>query len=523
MAVYRVQFVRPPLILRVAAISMLVVWQMVTAPSLVAQSEPTTSSSDATTVYWDQVRPVLQKRCFACHRGEQARGGFDLSTVAGVKAGSTSGAAVVSGKPEQSLLFTLPAHMENPKMPPSGNRIPQSELDLISGWITGGLAERIAPAASDSAGAEGRKTAISINTRRPGQSGMSAGNASDHPDTASMISSGNITESIKIRSRAELMRGVDQSLPGLSRNVAPITAMAASPTATKIAVSGYRQVVLADWETGDLVSSMPFPEGSAFALRFSTDGNLLLIAGGQAAAAAAIVICRVDTGERIFESTGEGDAILAADLSSTGRHAVLGGPQKIVRIVDTIDAGPSVEIRKHTDWIMSTAFSPDGLLVATGDRFGAVYIWETSSGQEFLTLRGHTGAVQGLHWNHTGDRLVTSGHDGTIRTWNLHDGRQLSLIQTSINGILCSAVTPDFSTIYAGGRNHNVVCYRAGEEEVGWSAAMDDEVVQLTLTHDGECVVAADIAGNLRVLDSGDGRLIRSISLPTVSPSTVAP
>ncbi len=50
---------------------------------------------------------------------------------------------------------------------------------------------------------------------------------------------------------------------------------------------------------------------------------------------------------------------------------------------------------------------------------------------------------------------------------------------------------------------------------------MDDEVVQLTLTHDGEQVVAADIAGNLRVLDSSDGSLVRSISLPTASPSTV--
>ncbi len=185
---------------------------------------------------------------------------------------------MVSGKPEQSLLFTLPAHMENPRCPPSGNRIPQSELDLISGWIAGGFAERTAPATSDSAGAESRKTAISINTRRPGQSVASVGNAGDTTGSASVNSSKNITESIRIRSRAELTRSVDQSLPGLSRNVAPITAMAASPTATKIAVPGHREVILADWESGDLVASVPFRKAASLHCDFPTDGNLLLIA-----------------------------------------------------------------------------------------------------------------------------------------------------------------------------------------------------------------------------------------------------
>ncbi|MFM7920576.1 MAG: hypothetical protein ACKPJJ_10140, partial [Planctomycetaceae bacterium] len=40
-------------------------------------------------VTWDQVRAVFQKRCFACHRGEQARGALDLSSVAAIRAGGS--------------------------------------------------------------------------------------------------------------------------------------------------------------------------------------------------------------------------------------------------------------------------------------------------------------------------------------------------------------------------------------------------------------------------------------------------
>ena len=62
---------------------------------VVAQEAQVPATSDVE-VTWDQVRAVFQKRCFACHRGEQARGGLDLSAVAAIKAGATSGASVVS-------------------------------------------------------------------------------------------------------------------------------------------------------------------------------------------------------------------------------------------------------------------------------------------------------------------------------------------------------------------------------------------------------------------------------------------
>ena len=45
-------------------------------PTTFAQEPAATTAADEVT--WDEVRGVFQKRCFACHRGEQARGGLDL-------------------------------------------------------------------------------------------------------------------------------------------------------------------------------------------------------------------------------------------------------------------------------------------------------------------------------------------------------------------------------------------------------------------------------------------------------------
>ena len=113
------------------------------ARSVPGQDATASAVAGDSEVTWDQVRAVFQKRCFACHRGEQARGALDLSSVAAIRAGGSTGAAVISGKPEESLIYVLPAHLETPRMPPSGNKLPQRELDLIHSWISGGLSEKI--------------------------------------------------------------------------------------------------------------------------------------------------------------------------------------------------------------------------------------------------------------------------------------------------------------------------------------------------------------------------------------------
>jgi hypothetical protein len=72
-------------------------------------------------------------------------------------------------------------------------------------------------------------------------------------------------------------------------------------------------------------------------------------------------------------------------------------------------------LRKPTDWVLSVGFSPEGLLVAAGDRFGGLYVWEAKSGKEFSTLRGHVKGVTGLAWRADSDALASCSEDHTVR------------------------------------------------------------------------------------------------------------
>jgi hypothetical protein len=65
------------------------------------------------------------------------------------------------------------------------------------------------------------------------------------------------------------------------------------------------------------------------------------------------------------------------------------------------------------------AFSPtDGSRFASAHLDGTVSIWDTATGQEVLTLKGHTDEVWGLAFSRDGSRLASASLDRTVRTWD---------------------------------------------------------------------------------------------------------
>ena len=112
-------------------------------------------NQDAIT-YSEHVQPILQQRCASCHNANKTRGGFDLSNFANLMRGGNGGAAVEPGKANESYLYALVTHSEDPVMPPNGNKIPQNEIDVIRQWIDGGALEGEAVASRGGAGRGGQ-------------------------------------------------------------------------------------------------------------------------------------------------------------------------------------------------------------------------------------------------------------------------------------------------------------------------------------------------------------------------------
>ena len=67
---------------------------------------------------------------------------------------------------------------------------------------------------------------------------------------------------------------------------------------------------------------------------------------------------------------------------------------------------------------------PDGKRLASASVDQTVKVWDATSGQEMLTLKGHTGAVMSVAFSPDGKRLASASGDQTVKVWDATTGQE---------------------------------------------------------------------------------------------------
>src|SRR5579863_6110298 len=251
--------------------------------------------------YDDDIKPIFARYCFQCHSASEMRSGLSLESFAGVNKGGSSGEVVIPGRPASSILYKAVAHEGEgiPQMPYGGAKLADQYINLIRDWIQQGLLEN---ANSQPLGNVGPSLDY-----KPTDLNKPAGPPAMTQDLAAL------------------------KLPEPAR-ANPVTALAASPWAPLVAVSGHERIYLYDLNKRAGIGELAFPEGIPYVLRFSRDGATLLAAGGKGVQSGKVVLFDVKTGKRLAAIGQEMDVVLAADVTADGKLVALGGPKKIVKV-----------------------------------------------------------------------------------------------------------------------------------------------------------------------------------------------
>ncbi len=452
----------------------------VSAQSMTSQTGDSNSNQR---VSFATVQVVIRKHCVSCHNEDQPRGDLVLTSLDKVLAGSSSGPVVVAGNVSESPLYALAAHLDSPKMPPNKPRIPQRELNLIERWINTGLVDEM-----------------------QSESAKAPSNESESIDLA------NVEKVDNVASGGNLNKSVAKSpLRSLPQPTA-IRAIAAHPIEPIVVVAGFHQIALIQRDTGEIRNdAINVGEREVSVMRFSNDGTRLFIAAGVPGESASVMVLDWQ-GKHWLPSVGEErDTIQALDCSLDATKLAIGTTARVVKTF-RVDTGEQLHAhRKHTDWVISVAFSPDGLLLASGDRFGGVHVWESESGAEFTTLRGHTSGVTGLSWSNDGNRLVSSSLDGSIRAWDMHTSESVERWVAHEKGVLCVGQDAQ-DRIITGGRDGLIRKWGEERSVPIWETKLSGEVLSIASLSRTDSIFATDADGGIYRLSSGE----QAVSTPAV-------
>ncbi len=73
--------------------------------------------------------------------------------------------------------------------------------------------------------------------------------------------------------------------------------------------------------------------------------------------------------------------------------------------------------------VSSVVLSPDGKHLAGAGSDGTVQVWDALTGQQTLSLQGHSGMVLSVHYSPDGKRLASAGWGGMLKLWDATTGQ----------------------------------------------------------------------------------------------------
>ena len=127
------------------SIARCIIWTGVlcgTVPPVASQNPPPAPADIE--FFETRVRPVLATNCYGCHGPEKQSNSLRLDSRAGMMQGGKRGPALVSGKPEDSLLIQAVRH-EGVQMP-LGGRLEESQIAALEEWVRRGAPWPVSPA-----------------------------------------------------------------------------------------------------------------------------------------------------------------------------------------------------------------------------------------------------------------------------------------------------------------------------------------------------------------------------------------
>jgi WD40 repeat protein len=153
------------------------------------------------------------------------------------------------------------------------------------------------------------------------------------------------------------------------------------------------------------------------------------------------------------------------------------------------------------------AFHPAGGRIVSSDRSGMLKLWDTSSGEEIATFKGHPGGVSAVAFSPDGVRIVSGGRNGTLKVWDLGNGEEQLAAKAGKEPLTAVAFSPDGLRLASSSNDETVRL---------WDAGTGDEMLSFKgQPNTGSAIIAFSPDGFQLISGGSDGIKLWEAPRPT--------
>jgi WD40 repeat protein len=229
-------------------------------------------------------------------------------------------------------------------------------------------------------------------------------------------------------------------------------------------------------------------------------------------------LVRLDTG-------GHTATIRGLAFTPDGKHIVSSGGDKVIRVWDW-QTGKTIRTFRGDlqssggSWgqIFAMALSPNGSWLASGgsfagDSYGAIRLYDFTSGALVALLKGHSTFVASLAFSPDSKRLVSGGFDFAAIIWDVETRALVHRLVGHKADIDTVGFTPDGVRVLTGSADTSLKLWGVKDgKEIATLSGHKGQVFRLAVSPSGKLFASGSADGEIRLWDGKTGRYMRSLT-----------
>ncbi|MEG5034226.1 protein kinase domain-containing protein [Microcoleus sp. AT3-D2] len=166
---------------------------------------------------------------------------------------------------------------------------------------------------------------------------------------------------------------------------------------------------------------------------------------------------------------------------------------------------------QHSDAVGSVAFSPDGLMLASGSKDKTIQIWDLATGKSIRTFPGDSSTIWSVAFDSNGTKLATGTGFWRVMLWDLKTGQVIRSLDHTAS-VWSVALSPDGQLVASGSGDKTTKISDATTGRLIQSFPdHTDFVYSVAFTPDGKSLVSASKDKKITVVDVATGALLKTI------------